>query len=89
MNSKEAFSKIYYAISTTDNYVPRNYISIGGFWTVDTWQKNEVTVRLTDEGWTRIILVQDRLHVHEDGNNVLTFYNGTEQDLVKLAEEIS
>lgn len=88
MNSKEAFSKVYRAVSIKANYIHRNYSSMGGIWTTDTWKKGDITTRLGDDGWTKMILVEKRLLVYEDGNGEITFYKGTEEDLVKLAETI-
>ena len=39
-------------VKTEEHYVPRGYKTIGGMWTVDTWRKNDVVVRLMDEGYT-------------------------------------
>lgn len=36
-------------------YVPRDYQTIGGAWTADTWRRGTVTVRVEDEGYTTVI----------------------------------
>ncbi len=33
-------------------YVPRDYKTIGGMWTIDTWKRDEITVQVMDEGYT-------------------------------------
>ena len=50
-----ALHKLVKAVKQPEYYVPRDYKTIGGMWTVDTWQRGAVQVRLMDEGWTTAV----------------------------------
>lgn len=54
MNQKTFYDLKKY-IKTEDNYIPRNYKSIGGMWTVDTWKKDNFILQIYDEGATSSI----------------------------------
>lgn len=56
-------------VKTGEHYVPRGYETIGGMWTVDMWQKNDVVVRLLDEGYT-IIVTAPGLRVVDSGGKI-------------------
>ena len=57
-------------VKTPENYVPRDYQTIGGMWTVDTWRQGDVTVQLMDEGYTTV--------VRAPGLEVVIGYHGIE-----------
>jgi hypothetical protein len=75
-------------IKKPEFYVPREYQSIGGFWTVDTWERDGVIYLLMDEGYTNVISA-DGLKVIEgyfNGENYIRYEKGNEQmvkDLIK------
>lgn len=75
--------KIVNAVKTGEHYVPRGYETIGGMWTIDMWRKDDVVVRLLDEGYTTIITAPG-LRVVDSGNGTV-FEQGTVEDLEKLA----
>ncbi len=56
LDVREAFTAIWSQVCAGENYVPRDYQTIGGMWTVDTWKAIidgvEVTAQQMDEGWT-------------------------------------
>lgn len=56
-------------VKTDENYVPRNHKTIGGMWTVDTWQKDNIVVRLLDEGYTTTVSAPD-LYVVDSGGSI-------------------
>lgn len=58
------------AVKQKQYYVPRDYQTIGGMWTVDTWKRGSVTVQLMDEGYTTV--------VQAPGLHVVSGYNGKE-----------
>jgi hypothetical protein len=74
------------AVKTGEHYVPRGYETIGGMWTIDMWRKDDVVVRLLDEGYTTIITAPG-LRVVDSGNGTV-FEQGTAEDLEKLAASI-
>ena len=49
------FNKIYYDVAKPGNEVLRDYETIGGRWTVDTWKKGDWTAQLMDEGYTAVL----------------------------------
>lgn len=66
-------------VKKEENYIPRNYQTIGGMWTVDTWKKNDVMVQVMDEGYTTAILAP--------GLKIMTGYNGKEFFDYELGDE--
>jgi hypothetical protein len=78
------FGKIKDTVKTDENYVPRNFQTIGGMWTVDTWKKGDIIFQLMDEGYTSVIRapglkVTDGYHgiiFQEGGEDLLDFYAG-------------
>lgn len=52
MDLKNIFWKFKDIIQTEENYVPRDYQTIGGMWTVDTYKYKGLTLTMMDEGWT-------------------------------------
>ena len=63
-------------------YVPRNYQTMGGMWTVDTYVRGEVRVQVQDEGYTTKLTAP--------GLEVITGYNGKEYvTYVQGSEEIA
>jgi hypothetical protein len=89
-NPTAAFSSIYNAIKQDAFYVPRNFQTIGGAWTRDTWRAGEFTVYLEDEGYTQGIMVKvgERvvLNVTRGFNGALNYWDGCEADLVRWVE---
>ncbi len=65
-----AVKEIISLVKTKDNYVPRDYQTIGGMWTVDTWKIKDITVKLMDEGYTTVL--------ESPTLKVVTGYNGKE-----------
>lgn len=59
MSDLTIFNGIISLIKCNDNYVPRPYQTIGGMWTVDKWQKNNIFVLVMDEGYTTEIRTLD------------------------------
>ena len=83
---KNAFSKIWCAIRYNDkNYVPRPYKSVGGVWTVDTWEKDGVKVQLLDEGSTKKIC-SETIICSENYNGEISFAKGGENELLSLSQ---
>lgn len=52
----QEFNEKYAEVAKRENYVPRNYETIGGMWTADTYKLNHWTARLEDEGYTKILI---------------------------------
>ena len=78
------FDTIFSSVAQKENYVPRNYKTIGGMWTLDTWEKNGIKVQLMYEGYTRKI-ISDCVEVTFNEFNGMVFYKGNEQDLEKIS----
>lgn len=58
-NSEEIlklFKQITRVVKRSENYVPRDYQTIGGMWTVDTYKVGDITVQLMDEGYTNKLI---------------------------------
>ena len=91
MNATEAFDKIVAAVKKQENFVPRNYQSIGGMWTVDSWRLGDIGFQLADEGYTDIINhpTVRAYRTFSSTTPPIVFSNGTEEDLIKLAESLT
>lgn len=86
-----AFDTVWTVIRTDENYVPRNFQTVGGMWTVDTWKKDGVTIQLMDEGYTQRIFAED-LDVtqgYKFGKTVLEFKKGNEETLETLKKQFT
>lgn len=66
----ELFYEVRKHIRKDENYVPRQYETIGGMWTVDTWKKNGIIFQIMDEGYT------NRIFSKELGLDVLETMHG-------------
>ena len=55
MDERGAFFILTANIKTDANYIPRDYKTIGGMWTVDTWKLGDLQYQLMDEGYTSVI----------------------------------
>jgi hypothetical protein len=82
--SKMAFERIVQAVRDKDYYVPRDFQTIGGMWTVDTWCRDGITVQLMDEGWSTKI-VAPGLDVIQSGTDDLRYQEGDTELLMQLA----
>lgn len=88
MSVEYKVSRIFTKIRSTGNIIPRDYQTIGGMWTVDTWEHPnipDVKVQLMDEGWTTGI-VSPELVVSTNGNGQVSFRRGGVEDLDALYE---
>lgn len=81
MDEKTMIEQIFKFIRKDENYIPRNYQTIGGGWTVDSWKYNDITVQLTDEGYGKKIITNN-LNVYYCNN--ISYYKGNVNDLTNL-----
>lgn len=75
----QAVKNLIAEVKKNDFYVPRDYKTIGGMWTVDTWRRNGVEVKLMDEGYTTVVIAKDL--------RVITGFNGKEYINYELGDE--
>ena len=87
MTPEEAYRLIRNKIRKNENYIPREYKTVGGMWTVDTWKLGETSYNLT-EGDSWIFHPNPRITVREDYSSNLHYEDGTEEDLITLAESL-
>lgn len=83
MNAKQQLNALFHHIRNNGEYVERDYKTIGGMWTVDTWRDKEnhdLRVQLGDEGWTRKVLFPE-LIAYSTGDGPVVFSKGCEADL--------
>ena len=81
---KTLFYSIQRIIKTNENYVPRPYQTIGGRWTVDTWQVGDVKYQIMDEGYTSVLSGMG-VRVIDDCSGI-TLKEGDEESLKKILE---
>lgn len=79
----DSFERIWQRVRQDRNLVPRDYQTMGGMWTVDTWQQGEVSVQLMDEGWTRRIRAPG-VDAIQSGLNEVTFFQGNGEELDRI-----
>ncbi len=82
--SRMAFERIVLAVRDKDYHVPREFRTIGGMWTVDTWRRDGVTVQLMDEGCTTRIMAPG-LDVSQTDVRDLAYQTGDADLLIQLA----
>lgn len=86
----EHFNILISLIKRDEFYVPREYQTIGGFWTVDTWERKGVKYQLMDEGYTQVITA-DGLEVVEGylgGEIGIEYKKGNEQIVKNLITKL-
>ena len=67
LDARVCFHRLWSRVAQQNNYVPRDYPTIGGMWTVDRYRLGDIECRLMDEGWTQVICAPG-LRVSVDGN---------------------
>lgn len=82
----ELFYKIKKIVQQKIYYVPREYKTIGGQWTVDTWKKKDVTVQLMDEGWTTVIFSENFEIIN--GGSSFVFEKGSMNELEEALQKL-
>lgn len=90
------FIDLYRKVKVEQNYVERDYKTIGGMWTVDTWKKqfNDITIicNLMDEGYTkRLCIFQNTKMIGEafmNFDNSIDYKLGDEKIFEKALKEI-
>lgn len=84
---KAYFLKIYNHVRQPQYYISQNHISVGGFWASDIYKRDNIIVKLLDEGSSRQIITND-LNVIQNYHDELTFYKGDADMLKELYEVI-
>lgn len=83
---KEKWNAIVKLLKKPENYIPRNYQTIGGMWTVDTYALNGYKFRLEDEGYTQVLLNDSGSFMAIlNFKNEISILRGTEQDFETMA----
>jgi hypothetical protein len=83
---KTMFQQIEKIIRKDSNYVPRNYKTVGGMWTVDTYKKGDITLQIMDEGWTSKIF-SDKISAIDSGGH-FKIEKGTLEDFDSVYKSI-
>lgn len=86
MDSFVDFKLIKSKIKTQQNYIKRNCETIGGMWTVDTWENNGIIYQVMDEGYTERIFIPEVLDVIKNYNNDIVFKIGSENILNTISK---
>jgi hypothetical protein len=81
------FYNIIKLVKNRENYVPRNYQTVGGMWTVDTYKLDNVVVQLMDEGYTLRLITEEVIAT--DYANKFEIEKGTEKDLKELYKKLA
>lgn len=84
---KAIFQHVENIVRQTIYYVPRNYKTVGGMWTVDTYKKGSITLQVMDEGWT-VRIFTDKVKATDYGGN-FKIEQGTLDDFLELLEMVN
>lgn len=87
MTLEDTFQRIVSVVKQPKFYVPREYKTIGGMWTVDTWVRDEVTVQVMDEGYTTRIIAPG-IQVTNSYPSPISFQRGDKEMLYKLLKDM-
>lgn len=79
--------KLFKFIRENGTYLPRPYQTIGGGWTVDTWELNGVKAQLMDEGYTYAIKT-DTVNAFQTYDRPAEYSLGTEANLIEIATKL-
>ena len=84
------FEQLKSCLMTDEYYSPRNYKSIGGGWTTDTWKNNEAILRIMDEGYSSSITFGEssQVFVGFNGKDYIKFYNCSSEEFTKFANKL-
>ena len=94
INEDIIFNKFQKFIKNKDNHIPRDYQTIGGMWTVDTWMIDNYTLQLMDEGYTSIISFRENNSLSWSvtnsfkGTTIITYENITKEEFSHLVDKI-
>lgn len=84
----DQYYRIKNIVQRSENYVPRDYQTIGGKWTTETYKKGDVTLQIMDEGYSaRLFTKTNEFDIHETYRNDGTLFelrSGTPEDLSAL-----
>lgn len=84
----EQYFRIKNIVKQRENIVPRNYQTIGGMWTVDTYKLGDVTVQIMDEGYSARLFTNpselDVVESYHNGSTQLEFRAGNADDIAAL-----
>lgn len=77
------------AVKQPEFYVPRDYQTVGGMWTVDTWRRGDIEVLLMDEGYTTKVFAPG-LEVVEgfNGEDYATFHKGSMDTVMEILKTL-
>ena len=89
MNALEMINQVKMIVKKDGNYINRDYKTIGGCWTVDTWMYNEVWFQLMDEGYTDRVYLKNKLDVYKNYKDDLFFKKGDINTLKEVLEGIN
>lgn len=85
MNKK--WQAIVSILKKSENYVPRDYQTIGGMWTADTYALNGYKLRIEDEGYTQVLLNDAATFLaYRNHKDEITFRHGSVEDFEAMAE---
>lgn len=88
----QKIEEIFQHVRSNGKYLERDYKTIGGMWTVDTWYLEDTNlplrVQMMDEGYTSCVMLFPELHAMVTYNQEPKFYQGDEAALNELHDRI-
>ncbi|MNK44969.1 hypothetical protein D3C87_637150 [compost metagenome] len=87
MTPEQKIEKLFKHVRENGTYLERDFKTIGGMWTVDTWVLGDMKVQLMDEGYTQGVIT-DSLAAHSTHGRPVYFTRGGEQELNALYNSV-
>lgn len=85
-----SFQTLVRKIKQPENYIQRNYKTIGGMWTVDTWHLNGCIYQVMDEGYTqRISTEQFKVTKGYNGESYIDLFNISPEQFVEFVKDFT
>lgn len=87
MTPVQQLEAIFAYVRKNGTYVERDYKTIGGMWTVDTWILNDIKVQLMDEGSTQAVIAEG-LNAYSTCGRPVNYSRGTEVEIAAIYESL-
>lgn len=84
MTLEQDFQYVWSKLRQDANFKPRDYQTIGGGWTTDTWEEQGVRALLQDEGYTRVIVLPGVFSAYQTADRPVQITQGKETDFYEL-----
>lgn len=83
-----ALNELINQVRVSKFYIPRDYRTTGGVWTVDTWRRGPVAFKVLDEGYTQQVIAEDLfVTIGYNGKEYVRFEKGGQEQIEKYLKD--